>query len=168
AGARAVRPRRPFLQRPVDPAEGARLPSPQTRNQFFSLWQRGRPERSSAPTGNFGLPCPDLEPLGGLQTSTSNLPCWLVEEFVVTTECSPCSNFQAKTTPECGPTGYVEKITCSSSKRIEFKSCRSALMEQHLSWKFEGAVVFVALIFACHHSSATTGQKGSGKGPEAN
>lgn len=27
--------------------------------------------------------------------STSNLPCWLVEEFVVAEECAPCSNFQA-------------------------------------------------------------------------
>ncbi|MBW02957.1 Protein JTB, partial [Eschrichtius robustus] len=56
-----------------------------------------------------------------LSVSTSNLPCWLVEEFVVAEECAPCSNFQAKTTPECGSTGYVEKITCSSSKRSEFK-----------------------------------------------
>uniref|UniRef100_A0A8C5NV38 Protein JTB n=1 Tax=Jaculus jaculus TaxID=51337 RepID=A0A8C5NV38_JACJA len=54
-----------------------------------------------------------------------------------------------KTTSECRLTGYVEKITCSSSKRNEFKSCRSALMEQHLFWKFEGAMVGVALIFAC-------------------
>ena len=30
-----------------------------------------------------------------LLVSTSNLPCWLVEEFVVAEECSPCSNFQA-------------------------------------------------------------------------
>ncbi|NP_001121940.1 protein JTB isoform X1 [Sus scrofa] len=84
-----------------------------------------------------------------LSVSTSNLRCWLVEEFVVAEECAPCSNFQAKTTPECSSTGYVEKITCSSSKRNEFKSCRSALMEQHLFWKFEGAVVGVALVFAC-------------------
>lgn len=81
--------------------------------------------------------------------STANLPCWQVEEFVVTEECAPCSNFQAKASPECGPTGYVQKITCSSSKRSEFRSCRSALMEQHLFWKFEGAVVSVALVFAC-------------------
>lgn len=28
--------------------------------------------------------------------STSNLPCWLVEEdFVVAEECAPCSDFQA-------------------------------------------------------------------------
>uniref|UniRef100_A0A8D0TZU2 Protein JTB n=1 Tax=Sus scrofa TaxID=9823 RepID=A0A8D0TZU2_PIG len=84
-----------------------------------------------------------------LSVSTSNLRCWLVEEFVVAEECAPCSNFQAKTTPECSSTGYVEKITCSSSKRNEFKSCRSALMEQHLFWKFEGVVVGVALVFAC-------------------
>lgn len=84
-----------------------------------------------------------------LSVSTSTSPCWLVEEFVVTEECTPCSNFQIKTTPECGSTGYVEKITCSSSKRNEFKSCRSALLEQHLFWKFEGIVVGVALVFAC-------------------
>ncbi|XP_024429055.1 protein JTB [Desmodus rotundus] len=84
-----------------------------------------------------------------LSVSTSNLPCWLVEEFVVAEECSPCSNFQAKATSECGSTGYVEKITCTLSKRNEFKSCRSALMEQQLFWKFEGAVVGVALVFAC-------------------
>ncbi|XP_040143533.1 protein JTB isoform X2 [Ictidomys tridecemlineatus] len=53
--------------------------------------------------------------------STSTLPCWLGEEFVVAEECTPCSSFQAKTIPECGSTGYVEKITCSSSKRNEFK-----------------------------------------------
>ncbi|XP_002715526.1 protein JTB [Oryctolagus cuniculus] len=84
-----------------------------------------------------------------LSASTSNLPCWLVEEFVVAEECTACSNFQTKTTPECGSTGYVEKIMCSSSKRNEFKSCRSALMEQRLFWKFEGAVLGVALVFAC-------------------
>ncbi|EHB07785.1 Protein JTB [Heterocephalus glaber] len=84
-----------------------------------------------------------------LSVSTSTLPCWLVEEFVVAEECTPCSTFQAKTISECGSTGYIEKITCSASKRNEFKSCRSALMEQHLFWKFEGAVVGVALIFAC-------------------
>ncbi|KAM6168652.1 protein JTB [Erethizon dorsatum] len=84
-----------------------------------------------------------------LSVITSTLPCWLVEEFVVAEECAPCSTFQAKTIPECGSTGYIEKITCSASKRNEFKSCRSALMEQHLFWKFEGAVVGVALIFAC-------------------
>ncbi|KAG8519935.1 Protein JTB [Galemys pyrenaicus] len=67
-----------------------------------------------------------------LSVSTSNLPCWLTEEFVVAEECAPCSSFQAKTTPECRSTG-----------------CRSALMEQRLFWKFEGAVVGVALVFAC-------------------
>ncbi|XP_045838499.1 protein JTB [Meles meles] len=81
--------------------------------------------------------------------SASAPPCWLAEEFAVAEECAPCSHFQAKTTPECGSTGYVEKITCSSSKRNEFKSCRSALMEQRLFWKFEGAIVGVALVFAC-------------------
>lgn len=30
-----------------------------------------------------------------LSVSTANLPCWQVEEFVVTEDCAPCSNFQA-------------------------------------------------------------------------
>nr|KAF6290985.1 hypothetical protein mMyoMyo1_009366 [Myotis myotis] len=58
-----------------------------------------------------------------LSVSTSGLPCWMAEEFVVAEECTPCSTFQAKTTPECGSTGYVEKITCSLSKRNGFKRC---------------------------------------------
>ncbi|XP_074079545.1 LOW QUALITY PROTEIN: protein JTB [Macrotis lagotis] len=78
-----------------------------------------------------------------------SMPCWLVEDFVVAEECAPCTTFQAKTTPECGTTGFVEKISCSLSKRDEFKSCRSAMMERHLFWKFEGAVVGVAAVFAC-------------------
>ncbi|XP_051013542.1 protein JTB [Acomys russatus] len=95
--------------------------------------------------------CKAEAPLLGekLSVSTSISPCWMAEEFVVTEECTRCSNFQTKTTPECGPTGYVEKVTCSSSKRNELRSCRSALMEQRLFWKFEGAVVGVALVFAC-------------------
>ncbi|XP_058520142.1 protein JTB-like [Ochotona princeps] len=84
-----------------------------------------------------------------LSVSASNLPCWLVEEFVVAEECSACSTFQTKTIPECGSTGHVEKITCSPSARNEFKSCSSAVMEQRLFWKFEGAVLGVALVFAC-------------------
>lgn len=30
-----------------------------------------------------------------LLVSTSSLPCWMVEEFVVAEECAPCSSFQA-------------------------------------------------------------------------
>ncbi|XP_008048936.1 protein JTB [Carlito syrichta] len=95
--------------------------------------------------------CQAEAPMGEekLPVSTSNLPCWVVEEFVVAEECAPCSNFQAKTNPECDSTGYVEKITCSSSKRNEFKSCRSAPGEQRSFWAFEGAVVAAALVFAC-------------------
>ncbi|XP_007482014.1 protein JTB isoform X1 [Monodelphis domestica] len=81
--------------------------------------------------------------------SLVSMPCWVVEDFVVAKECAPCTTFQAKTTPECGTTGFVEKISCSGSKRDEFKSCRSAMMERHLFWKFEGAVVGVAAVFAC-------------------
>ncbi|XP_059269874.1 protein JTB isoform X1 [Mustela nigripes] len=113
----------------------------------LQLWPRPPRPRSSCQVG--GGPGPLVPPPGRSAVGASNLPCWLAEDFAVAEECAPCSRFQAKTTPECGSTGYVEKITCSSSKRNEFKSCRSALMEQHLFWKFEGAIVGVALVFAC-------------------
>ncbi|KAM6112407.1 protein JTB [Phoenicopterus ruber ruber] len=75
-------------------------------------------------------------------------PCWRVEDFVVAQECSRCSSFQARTTPQCGPTGFVEKINCAGSKREEFKSCRSAVMEAHVFWRFVGTMMCVAAVFA--------------------
>ncbi|XP_030321143.1 protein JTB [Calypte anna] len=74
-------------------------------------------------------------------------PCWRVEEFVVAQECSRCSSFQAKTIPECHPTGFIEKINCATSKRGEFKSCRSAVLEAHVFWRFVGSMMGVAAVF---------------------
>ncbi|NXG66258.1 JTB protein, partial [Hemiprocne comata] len=75
-------------------------------------------------------------------------PCWRVEDFVVAQECSRCSSFQAKTLPECNPTGFIEKINCANSKRDEFKSCRSAVLEAQLFWRFLGSMLAVAAISA--------------------
>uniref|UniRef100_A0A8C8EF02 Protein JTB n=1 Tax=Otus sunia TaxID=257818 RepID=A0A8C8EF02_9STRI len=75
-------------------------------------------------------------------------PCWRVEDFVVAQECARCSSFQAKTIPECNPTGFIEKINCATSKRDEFKSCRSAVMEAHVFWRFVGTMMCVAAVFA--------------------
>uniref|UniRef100_A0A8B9N2E5 Protein JTB n=1 Tax=Accipiter nisus TaxID=211598 RepID=A0A8B9N2E5_9AVES len=75
-------------------------------------------------------------------------PCWRVEDFVVAQECTRCSSFQAKTIVECSPTGFIEKISCATSKRDEFKSCRSAVMEAHVFWRFVGTMMCIATIFA--------------------
>ncbi|NXT58813.1 JTB protein, partial [Pluvianellus socialis] len=74
--------------------------------------------------------------------------CWLVEDFVVVQECSRCSGFQVKTVVECFPTGFVEKISCAASKKDEFKSCRSAVLEAHVFWRFVGTMMCVAAVFA--------------------
>ncbi|XP_054620257.1 protein JTB isoform X2 [Dunckerocampus dactyliophorus] len=74
-------------------------------------------------------------------------PCWLLEEFVVTAECSQCSAFQT-TRLACGHTGYVERVNCTKSNRDEYKSCRSAVMEEHLFWKFEAAVLALMALSA--------------------
>ncbi|XP_068518766.1 protein JTB [Anas acuta] len=81
-------------------------------------------------------------------SSTPSTPCWQLEDFVVAQECGRCSSFQAKTVPECGPTGFVERISCAASKRDEFKSCRSAVLEAHVFWRFVGTMMCVAAVFA--------------------
>ncbi|KAG7469526.1 hypothetical protein MATL_G00129840 [Megalops atlanticus] len=74
--------------------------------------------------------------------------CWQVEEFVVSTECTQCSDFQAKTRSECSPTGYVEMVICTKSNKDEYRSCRSAMMEERLFWRFEGSMLGLTVLFA--------------------
>ncbi|XP_040909964.1 protein JTB isoform X1 [Toxotes jaculatrix] len=74
-------------------------------------------------------------------------PCWLLEEFVVTTVCSQCNAFQTKSWSACGQTGYVERVNCTKSNRDEYKSCRSTVMEEHLFWKFEAAMLTLMIFF---------------------
>lgn len=90
-------------------------------------------------------------------TKAVTAPCWQLEEFVVAKECSACEGLQSKTITACSQTGFVEKINCTKSNRDEYKSCRSTKMEEHLFWKFEGAmlaltVVFAILVVARQHS----------------
>ncbi|KAI1886007.1 hypothetical protein AGOR_G00209610 [Albula goreensis] len=75
-------------------------------------------------------------------------PCWQNEEFVVSAKCSPCNDFQSKVLTECKQTGYVEKIICAKSHKDEYKSCRSAEMEEHRFWKFEGTMLGLTVVFA--------------------
>ncbi|XP_066577531.1 protein JTB isoform X2 [Amia ocellicauda] len=74
-------------------------------------------------------------------------PCWQVEEFVVARECSQCNAFQSSWAA-CTQTGYVEMINCAKSNKDEYKSCRSALMEESRFWRFEGTVVGLTVVFA--------------------
>ncbi|XP_058475278.1 protein JTB [Solea solea] len=75
-------------------------------------------------------------------------PCWQLEEFIVTTACSECNAFQTKSWSSCELTGYVERVNCTKSNKEEHKSCRSAVMEDHLFWKFEAAMLALTLLFA--------------------
>ncbi|NXY87623.1 JTB protein, partial [Alcedo cyanopectus] len=74
--------------------------------------------------------------------------CWLVEDYVVVQECARCSSFQAKSMQECRPTGFVEKVTCSGTKREDFKRCRSVPAETRVFWRFVGTMAAVAAAFA--------------------
>lgn len=81
-------------------------------------------------------------------TKAVTAPCWQLEEFVVAKECSACEGLQSKTITACSQTGFVEKINCTKSNRDEYKSCRSTKMEEHLFWKFEGAMLALTVVFA--------------------
>ncbi|KAJ8335287.1 hypothetical protein SKAU_G00409260 [Synaphobranchus kaupii] len=81
-------------------------------------------------------------------THAVTTPCWQVEEFVVSAECAQCNGFQSKTLAACSPTGFVERINCAKSNKDEYKSCRSALMEERIFWKFEGSMVGLTVLFA--------------------
>ncbi|XP_029437090.1 protein JTB [Rhinatrema bivittatum] len=75
-------------------------------------------------------------------------PCWLVEEFVVSQECTMCTSFDTKTIKKCSTTGFIEKINCAKSKREETRSCRSAVMEKHSFWKFVGGTIGASFVLA--------------------
>ncbi|XP_061787256.1 protein JTB isoform X2 [Nerophis lumbriciformis] len=81
------------------------------------------------------------------KTAAVVAPCWLLEEFVVTSECSQCGAFQT-TRAACGHTGYVERVNCTKSNKDDYKSCRSTAMEEHLFWKFEAAMLAVTSLTA--------------------
>ncbi|XP_006008656.1 protein JTB [Latimeria chalumnae] len=82
------------------------------------------------------------------ETTVVVTPCWQVEEFVIAEECTQCTPFQTKTLEVCSNTGFVEKINCAESRKAEYKSCRSDTKEEHLFWKFEGAMVGITILFA--------------------
>ncbi|XP_060116721.1 protein JTB [Heteronotia binoei] len=73
-------------------------------------------------------------------------PCGQTEDFVVAQPCSPCSSFEARRNPECRATGFIEHLSCGGKQ--ETRSCRSVEMEAHAFWKFEGAMIGMAALFA--------------------
>uniref|UniRef100_A0A8B9PCU2 Protein JTB n=1 Tax=Apteryx owenii TaxID=8824 RepID=A0A8B9PCU2_APTOW len=107
--------------------------------------KKGSSKCSVAPAAAAAMGPSDERRLARLVAAT---PCWRVEDFVVAQECTQCTSFQEKTIAECRPTGFIEKISCATSKRDEFKSCRSAVMEARIFWKFVGTMMCVAVVFA--------------------
>ncbi|KAM3909847.1 protein JTB isoform 2-T2 [Leptodactylus fuscus] len=69
------------------------------------------------------------------------VPCWQTEEYAVSKECYGCSQFEAKTLGQCSVTGFIEKVSCTTSNKSEYKSCRSAPMEKRVFWQFVGIML---------------------------
>ncbi|CAH2327346.1 JTB [Pelobates cultripes] len=72
--------------------------------------------------------------------------CWMTEEFTVASDCSICDPFQLKTNSECGVTGFIEQVKCTTIEKTVYKSCRSALMEKLVFWRFVASMIAAAVI----------------------
>ncbi|XP_073493698.1 protein JTB [Phyllobates terribilis] len=68
-------------------------------------------------------------------------PCWQTEEYTISRECYSCNQFEAKTLGQCSITGFVEQVSCTTSDKSEYKSCRSAPMEKRVFWQFVGVML---------------------------
>ncbi|XP_063802830.1 protein JTB isoform X2 [Pseudophryne corroboree] len=72
--------------------------------------------------------------------SAVTAPCWKSEEYVISKDCYNCNQFES-TLNQCSVTGFVEQVSCATSKKAEYKSCRSALMEKRYFWEFVGIML---------------------------
>ncbi|XP_040203781.1 protein JTB-like [Rana temporaria] len=75
-------------------------------------------------------------------------PCWRTEEFPVSKDCYNCNQFDSKLVSQCGVTGFIEQVSCSPSKKVEYKSCRSVVMEKKVFWEFVGITMAAAMVLA--------------------
>ncbi|XP_040188432.1 protein JTB-like [Rana temporaria] len=75
-------------------------------------------------------------------------PCWRTEEFTVSKDCYNCNQFDSKLVSQCGVTGFIEQVSCSPSKKVEYKSCRSVTMEKKVFWEFVGITMAAAVVLA--------------------
>ncbi|XP_053331091.1 protein JTB [Spea bombifrons] len=71
--------------------------------------------------------------------------CWMTEEFGISKQCSICNEFEAKRIAECSVTGFIEQVQCTSSRKAEYKSCRSVMMEKQVFWQFVAGMVAAAV-----------------------
>nr|ACI66697.1 JTB precursor [Salmo salar] len=46
----------------------------------------------------------------------------------------------------CARTGFIEKINCAKSNKVEYKSCRSSRMDESLFWRFEGIMMCLTVV----------------------
>ncbi|XP_028837754.1 protein JTB-like isoform X2 [Denticeps clupeoides] len=74
-------------------------------------------------------------------------PCWQKEEVVVLAECAPCDRIQMKWWSVCHSTGFIQKVQCVRSEKIDFKSCISTGMEEMAFWRFEGTMMGLTVLF---------------------
>uniref|UniRef100_A0A673Z7K0 Protein JTB-like n=1 Tax=Salmo trutta TaxID=8032 RepID=A0A673Z7K0_SALTR len=71
------------------------------------------------------------------EISTTSLHCWQEED--------PFQMMRKSWAP-CARTGFIEKINCAKSNKVEYKSCRSSQMDERLFWRFEGIMMCLTVV----------------------
>ncbi|KAM4013352.1 protein JTB [Anomaloglossus baeobatrachus] len=86
-------------------------------------------------------PGQDQQSPGEREPLAVSTPCWQTEEYTISRQCYSCNEFEAKTLGQCGITGFIEQVACTTSDKSEYKSCRSAPMEKRVFWQFVGVML---------------------------
>ncbi|XP_069806208.1 protein JTB [Dendropsophus ebraccatus] len=84
---------------------------------------------------------PDQEAAVDSDHVVVSAPCWQTEEYTISKDCYSCNQFETKTLGQCGVTGFIEQVACTSTNKSEYKSCRSAPMEKRVFWQFVGVML---------------------------
>lgn len=85
-----------------------------------------------------------------LDSFDSNVTCISGEDYVITSECHPCTAFEiaSKSIGVCVHARYKEVISCKSGETITRSCDRVAWLEERAFWKFEG-FMFVLAVTSC-------------------
>jgi len=85
--------------------------------------------------------------VGIFSLSLAKIPCWESEEFTIHEQCHRCG--VGDNTEKCKLTGFVEKVRCTKSQKVEVRVCEELPeVQSRIFWRFEFCCAFVGALSA--------------------